>query len=267
MVDLGRHPILGVTVAAVDYEAATDALLVAAAENRAMALTCAAVHGVTLGARDRAYRHRLSTFDMIVPDGQPVRWALRWLHGIRLADRVRGADLLPYVCRRAAERGIPVFLYGSRPETVSLLRDRLTALFPDLVIAGSRPSLFRFATEEERLQIAQEIRASGARLVLVGMGCPRQEIWIYENRDLLPIPLVGIGSAFDTNAGVLGRPPMWMQRRGLEWLWRLAREPRRLWRRYLVLNPLYLLLVAAEKLRIARFDAGVDAPPPPLSVA
>lgn len=267
MIDFGRHTVLGVRVAAVNYEATTEAVLTAAAEGRSMALTCAAVHAIALSATDRACRHRLNTFDLVLPDGQPVRWALRWLHRVRLDDRVRGTDLLPYICERAAERDIPIYLYGSLPETVALLRKRLGALFPKLVIAGARPSLFRSATEQERLQIADEIRASGARLVLVGLGCPRQEIWIYENRDLLSMPLVGIGSAFDTNAGVIEQAPLWMQQRGVEWVWRLRCEPRRLWRRYLFLNPLYLTLLAAEKLRLTRFDEGVAAPPQPLGLA
>ncbi|HUF65662.1 MAG TPA: WecB/TagA/CpsF family glycosyltransferase [Gemmatimonadaceae bacterium] len=267
MIDLGRHTVLGVRIAAVDYEAATEAVLAAAAKRQPMSLTCAAVHAIALSAKDRACRHRLNSFDLIVPDGQPVRWALRWLHRVQLNDRVRGTDLLPHICRGAAERGIPIYLYGSMPETVALLRKRLGEQFPKLRIAGSRPSLFRSATEQERLQIAQEIRSSGARIVFVGLGCPRQEIWIYENRDLLDMPLVGIGSAFDTNAGVIEQAPLWMQERGVEWLWRLRCEPRRLWRRYLFLNPLYLALLAAEKLRLTNFDDRIAAPPQPVRVA
>lgn len=261
MIDRGRHPILGVGINAVDYEAAVSTVISAAKEGRAMTVTCSAVHGVMLGALDPEHRARLNSFDMIVPDGQPVRWALRWRHGVRLSERVRGVDFMLSLCEQAAAEQVSVFLFGNRREILSRLSRELKRRFPALVIAGMRPSAFREVTEEEKRVLADEIRRSGARLVFAGLGCPRQEFWAYENRHLLSMPIVGIGSAFDSNAGALPTPPEWMQRSGLEWLFRLGREPRRLWKRYLLLNPLYLILIGGEILGLYRFDRGSDREP------
>lgn len=261
MIDRGRHPILGVEINAVDYEAAVDAVIGAAGEGRTMIATCSAVHGVMLGALDREHRRRLNTFDMIVPDGHPVRWALEWRHGVKLPDRVRGVDFMLALCERAAEDDVPIFLFGNRREILDRLARQLMQRFPSLLIAGMRPSAFREVTEDEQRAVAEEIRRSGARLVFAGLGCPRQEFWAYENRHLLSMPIVGIGSAFDSNAGALSVPPGWMLRNGLEWLFRLAQEPRRLWKRYLILNPLYLIFIGSEVLGLYRFDRGSDREP------
>lgn len=266
MIDRGRHPILGVGINAVDYEAAVSSVIAAAKEGRAMTVTCSAVHGVMLGALDAEHRARLNSFDLIVPDGQPVRWALRWRHGISLRDRVRGVDFMLALCEGAEAEQVPVFLFGNRRELLDRLAQELKKRFPALRIAGVRPSAFRAVTEEKQRALSDEIRRSGARLVFVGLGCPRQEFWAYENRHLLSMPIVGIGSAFDSNAGALPTPPEWMQRTGLEWLFRFAQEPRRLWKRYLVLNPLYLLFIGSEILGLYRFDRGSDREPVPTRV-
>lgn len=257
---------LGVKVDAIDYEAAVDAVVSAADAGHGMAVTCTAVHGVALAALDPGHRHRLNTFDVIVPDGQPVRWALGWLHGAKLGDRVRGVDFMLRICESCAARDVPIFLYGSRPDVLAKLSANLRRAFPALVISGSKPSMFRTVTDQERIEIAEEIRASGCRLVFVGLGCPRQEYWIFENRDLLPMPLIGIGSAFDAHAGVQSVPPLWMQHAGLEWLWRLVHEPRRLWKRYLLLNPYYLAMIAGQLLKVVRLGPGPRTPPPPTRV-
>ncbi len=267
MIDLGRHPILGIWIDAVDYEAAVTKVIAAAVEGRPMTATCSAVHGVMIGALDPEHRHRLNSFDMIVPDGQPVRWALRWRHGVKLADRVRGVDFMLALCERAAAEGIPIFLYGSRPEILRPLIENLRRRYPRLLIAGSKPSAFRAVSEEEQRARAAEIRDSGARLVFAGLGCPRQETWAFENGPLLQMPIVGIGSAFDSNAGALPAPPEWMQRAGLEWIFRLVREPSRLWKRYLLLNPLYLLFLAGEIAGLAHFGRGSETKPAPQRVA
>lgn len=266
MIDRGRHPILGVNVSAIDYEAAVISVISAARDGRSMTVTCSAVHGVMLGALDAEHRARLNSFDMILPDGQPVRWALRWRYGIRLRDRVRGVDFMLALCERAAAEHVPVFLFGNRREILSRLEKELKKRFPALLVAGSRPSAFREVTEAEQLAVAAEIRRSGAKLVFAGLGCPRQELWAYENRHLLGMPIVGIGSAFDSNAGALPTPPALMQRAGLEWLFRLAHDPKRLWKRYLFLNPLYLLFIGGEVLGLCRFGRGSDREPVPTRV-
>ncbi|TWT90238.1 putative N-acetylmannosaminyltransferase [Pseudobythopirellula maris] len=241
-----KHDVLGVGVDAVDYEAAVGGVIDAARQGRPLSVSALAVHGVMTGVMDREHRWRLNGFDMICPDGQPVRWALNWLHGAGLTDRVYGPNLMLQVCERAAATGVPIFLFGGSEELLATLSDRLTARFPELQIAGVRASKFRTLSDEERDELVQEIRDSGARLAFVGLGCPRQEVFAYEMRDRLSMPLLAVGAAFNFHAGQLDQAPDWMQRRGLEWAYRLGKEPRRLWRRYLLLNPLFASLLLAQ---------------------
>jgi exopolysaccharide biosynthesis WecB/TagA/CpsF family protein len=252
MTDEGKRNVLGVLVDVVDYEAATSRVLDAAHAGRPMALTALAVHGVMTGVTDRAHGARLNSFDLVTPDGQPVRWALNLLHGAGLRDRVYGPTLTLRVLARCAAEGLPVYLYGSTESTLDRLVAALTEQFPDLKIAGRVASKFRTAEPGEDAAIAARIRGSGARVVLVGLGCPRQELFAYAMRPLLDMPLLAVGAAFDYHAGLLRKPPAWMQRYGLEWLWRLALEPRRLWRRYVLLNPAYLTRLGAQQARLWR---------------
>lgn len=261
-----KRAILGVQVSAVEAEAAVDLVIRAAQEGRRLSVSCSAVHSIMEGALDSAHRHRLNALDLVLPDGQPVRWALRWKHGLRLRNRVYGPDFMLAVCARAAKEGIPIFLYGSRREILDPLAFNLSQRHPGLVIAGARPSAFRRLSEGEQLTIASEIADSGAGVVFVGLGCPRQEIWAFENAPLIDRPLIAVGAAFDFHAGFLPQAPAWMQRAGLEWLFRLAQEPRRLWKRYLYLNPLYLLLLTGEVLGVKRFGPGSALTPAPVRV-
>lgn len=252
MIHEGKRNVLGVLVDVVDYDAATEQVLSAAHKHRSFMLTALAVHGVMTGVLDRAHNARLNAFDLVTPDGQPVRWALNLLHRAGLADRVYGPTLTLRVLARCAEEGLPVYLYGSTEDTLARLLPALEKMFPALKVAGVEPSKFRPAQPGEDVEIANRIRASGARLVLVGLGCPRQEVFAYAMRPLLDMPLMAVGAAFDYHAGLLRRPPSWMQRAGLEWLWRLGLEPGRLWRRYMVLNPAYLTRLGGQKLRLWR---------------
>jgi exopolysaccharide biosynthesis WecB/TagA/CpsF family protein len=258
MIAQGKRNVLGVLIDAVDYDAATDQVVTAAHERRPFALTALAVHGVMTGVLDPAHNARLNSFDLVTPDGQPVRWALNLLHGAGLADRVYGPTLTLRVLARCAEEGLPVYLYGSTEDTLSRLIPALERMFPALKIAGVESSKFRPVQPGEDVEIADRIRSSGARLVLVGLGCPRQEVFAYAMRPLLDMPLMAVGAAFDYHAGLLRKPPPWMQRAGLEWLWRLGLEPKRLWRRYVVLNPAYLARLAAQKAKLW----AAPAPPP-----
>lgn len=247
VINRGKHNVLGVLVDAVDYDYAVSRVIDAAEQRRPLALTALAVHGVMTGVDDPAHEARLNSFDLVVPDGQPVRWALNLMYGTDLTDRVYGPDLTGYVLAELARRELPVYLYGSTPETLDVLRSALPAESPGLYIAGSSPSLFRGSHPGEVAEIAERIRATGARCVLIGLGCPRQEVLAHALREHLDLPLLAVGAAFNYHAGQLRRPPPWMQARGLEWLWRLGLEPRRLWRRYLVLNPRYASRLLAQR--------------------
>lgn len=263
MIDRGKYNVLGVRIDAVDYEAAVERVIGAARDRRPYAVSALAVHGVMTGVLDRAHRHRLNRFDLLVPDGQPVRWALNGLHRTRLRERVYGPNLMLRVCERAAALGLPIFLYGSTAEVLTALRANLCARFPELRIAGARASRFRQLTPSERDEVASEVRASGAALTFVALGCPRQEVFAYEMRDPLGMPVLAVGAAFPFHAGTLPQAPQFFQDRGLEWLYRLASEPRRLWRRYLLLNPLYITLLFCQMVRLRTIDP--DRAPPPTS--
>jgi exopolysaccharide biosynthesis WecB/TagA/CpsF family protein len=169
------------------------------------------------------------------------------MYGAGLTDRVYGPELTVRVLREAAAEGLPVYLYGSTQPTLDKLVPALEQMLPALKIAGAEASKFRSATPGEDAEIAERIKVSGARIVLVGLGCPRQEIFTYAMRPLLDMPLLAVGAAFDYHAGLLKNPPAWMQRYALEWLWRFGLEPKRLWKRYVLLNPAYLARLAAQR--------------------
>ena len=254
MIDKGKKNVIGIGVNAVDYEAAVQKITLAAKMRNPLAVSALAVHGVMTGVLDQTHRYRLNHLDLIVPDGQPVRWALNWLHKANLSERVYGPTLMLKVCEEAAKQELPIYLYGSRPEVIAALKEQLCTRFPNLQIAGSQPSRFRQVSHEEKLEIAQEIHASGAAITFVGLGCPRQETWVYEYRNLLPMPLLAVGAAFDFHAGLLPQAPSNMQKHGLEWLYRLIQEPKRLCKRYAYLNPLFVWYLLLQSTNLRHFS-------------
>lgn len=261
MIDRGKWPVLGVNVDAVDYEAAVERIVVAARQKKPFIVTALPVHGIMTGARDPRHRYRLNRFDLLVPDGQPVRWALNLLFHTKLADRVYGPNLMLELCERLAREGLPIFLFGSRSETLEKLRRNLMKRFPALVVSGMRVGEYRRVSDDERAAISEEIKSSGAAVAFVGLGCPRQEIWAYENARDVNMPLICVGAAFDFHAGTVPQAPKRLQAAGLEWAFRLFKEPRRLWRRYVFLNPLYVGMIAAQAAGVANFSPASDAPP------
>ena len=254
MINRGKHNLLGILVDAVDYEAAVDRVMGAARERRGAAVSALAVHGVMTGALDPIHRYRLNRFDLIVPDGQPVRWGLNLMYSTGLEDRVYGPELTLRVCQRAAEEQVPVFFYGSTQPVLDRMQSNLRKRFPTLQIAGMEASKFRQLTESEAMDLSTRIRQSGAAIVFAGLGCPRQETWAYEFRDLVSMPILAVGAAFPFIAGELRQAPQRLQRIGMEWFFRLCMEPKRLWRRYALLSPAYVALVVMQCARIRTFD-------------
>lgn len=257
-----RGNVLGVMVSTIDLPAAVNMVMDAARQGQPLGLSALAVHGIMEAVSDPTFQYRLNDLELVVADGQPVRWALHWLHGVGPSDKVPGPDLMYSVCERAASEGLGVFLYGSTPETLASLRERLESAFPSLRVSGVKSSRFRPATEADRERDLETIRDSGAAVVFVGLGCPRQEIWTFENRLDLSIPVMAVGAAFDYHAGLLRRSPRWMQRAGLEWLYRLLQEPRRLATRYLKLNPAFLAFLTLQKIGLRRFPEETAVRPP-----
>jgi N-acetylglucosaminyldiphosphoundecaprenol N-acetyl-beta-D-mannosaminyltransferase len=262
----GKRNVLGVLVDIVDYEAAVDRILAAARDRTPLAATALAVHGVMTGVQDPVQRRRLNELDLVTPDGQAVRWGLNLLHRARLRDRVCGPDLTRKLLARAATDGVPVFFYGSTPDVLDKLVTGTQARNPGLQVAGVSPSRFATVDETGLAEIAATVKNSGARLMFAGLGCPRQETFARAIRDHLDVPVLAVGAAFDFEAGTQREGPDWVQRIGLHWLWRLLAEPRRLWRRYLLLNPAYLTLLAAQRLRLWRPSTDGRPADPPVQI-
>ena len=246
MIDHGKKSVVGVMVDAVDYEAALARIMDAAHKRTPYIVSALAVHGVMTGVQDDAHKFRLNAFDLIVPDGQPVRWALNRLHRAGLADRVYGPELTLRTLERAAEENCSVYFYGSTAAVLDKLVTRVKHMYPKIQVAGFEPSRFRPLDAAEKFALAERINQSRAAIVFVGLGCPRQEVFAFEMKPLLPMPILAVGAAFPFIAEELPQAPAFMQRNGLEWLFRLSQEPRRLYRRYLLLNPYYLFLLAGQ---------------------
>lgn len=235
-----RHNMFGVQVSPTTYDEAVDVILAAAQQRRPAAVSLHAAHAVVTASDDPVLLEKVNRFQMIAPDGQPVRWALNWLHGAKLKDRVYGPELTLRLCEAAAAQGVPIFLYGSSPEVIIALSHNLVKRYPGLIIAGAEAPPFRALTPEEDADMVARINASGAGLVFIGLGCPKQDHFAADHMDCIQAVQVCVGAAFDFHAGNKRTAPDWMQRRGLEWLFRLWQEPRRLWKRYLVTNTLFL---------------------------
>ena len=254
MIDHGKRNVLGIMVDAVDYEAAAEKILAAARRRRSFAASALAVHGVMTGVQDPEQGYRLNHLDLVTADGQPVRWALNILHRTALVDRVYGPALMTKLCEAAERERLQIYLYGSEAGVLDRLRASLTARFPSLVIAGAEPSKFQRTTGEEKEATARRIRESGARLAFIGLGCPRQEVFAYEYRDLLDMPLVAVGAAFEYHAGIKREPHPAFQRLGLQWLHRLLQEPGRLWKRYTITSARYVWLILLQATRMRRTE-------------
>lgn len=203
------------------------------------------VHSVVTARDHTDFAQVIEGADMATPDGAPVAWMLRKL-GHRQQQRINGPDLMLKYCQHAAVQGESIFLYGAMPETLSILQQRLLADYPGLSIAGSYSPPFRALSEEEDQAIVTQINQSGAGTVWVSLGCPKQELWMAAHRGKINAVMIGVGAAFDYHAGTIRRAPVWMQRNGLEWLYRLCSEPRRLWKRYFVTNTAFILYACKQ---------------------
>lgn len=237
--------ILGVRVDPTSYSAAT-AQIVAWSTNHESRYVCVAnVHMIMEAYDSPGFTEIVNTADLVTPDGMPLVWALRHL-GHPHQERVYGPELTLRLADAAAQQGIPVGFYGGAPETLRRLKDAFTGRFPSLKIAYSFSPPFHPLTPEEDQEVIREIAASGARILFVGLGCPKQEWWMARHKGRIPAVMVGVGAAFDYYAGTKRQAPAAMQRLGLEWLFRLSQEPGRLWRRYLYHNPRFVGLVLAQ---------------------
>ncbi|MGD0800060.1 MAG: WecB/TagA/CpsF family glycosyltransferase [Terracidiphilus sp.] len=232
--------ILGVNVAASSCDEVVQLSLRWAGERQSRALFFASVHMIMEAVDDPAYRSRLNAADMVFPDGVPLVWALRALRE-RGAERVCGPDSTAALLAAAETNSIPIGFYGGSPAVLEALLGAARLRHPNLIVAFQESPPFRALTPEEDRAVVDRINASGARLLFVGLGCPKQENWIIEHMGRVPAVMFAIGAAFDFIAGSKRRAPRWMQRSGLEWVFRFVTEPRRLALRYLKHNPRFIL--------------------------
>ncbi|MDA0171508.1 WecB/TagA/CpsF family glycosyltransferase [Solirubrobacter taibaiensis] len=242
--------LLGVPLALTDYEHTLDWIDAAVASRSREYICVAAVHTVMACQEDESLRAAVLAASFTVPDGQPLVWALRAL-GHDLGDRVYGPSLMDLACARAAKSGQRMYLYGGRNQgALAQLTRTLRLRHPGLKIVGGYAPPFRPLTDAEEEHVAQDIDRSGADVVWVGIGVPKQEKWMARMRPRLQAPvLIGVGAAFDFHAGLVPQAPPRMQRWGLEWLFRFVQEPRRLWKRYARYNPLFVFGFTRQYLR------------------
>jgi N-acetylglucosaminyldiphosphoundecaprenol N-acetyl-beta-D-mannosaminyltransferase len=243
--------ILGMRVDATSYEHAAREILGWARQGGSRYVCVATVNNVIEALDDPAYGAVMEAADLVTPDGMPLVWGLRLL-GVAAATRVYGPDLTPAVCRLAAEQGVPVGFYGGTEDVLAALTAELTRRFPGLQIAYRSSPPFRPLTADEERRTVEELDLSGVRILFVGLGAPKQERWMAAHKDQVQAVMLGVGAAFDFLAGRKRQAPRLLQRLGLEWLYRLVHEPRRLWRRYLQRNPRFVVLFAVQLVRHRR---------------
>ena len=243
--------VLNVIVNETNYADATGLIGSWAKAKESRAVYATGAHGVIEAYDILEFRQILNRADLITPDGMPLVWLLR-LKGVRDQQRVYGPTLMLHVLEMAEKETIPVGLYGGESSTLKLLVDRMKAIFPKLQVDYAFSPPFHPLSKAEVEQIRSEIIQSGVRILFVGLGCPRQERWIDAQRGLIPAVMIGIGAAFDFHAGKKPQAPIWLQKIGLEWLFRLLSEPRRLWKRYFSIVPRFIVYAVADLLGLLK---------------
>ena len=246
--------VVSIEVDAVTLSSARDRIVEWAQRRKSRYVCVANVHMVMEAFDSESYRTVVNSSDLVVPDGRPLIWLMR-AFGLSSQTQVRGATLMSALCAEASKKGVEVGLFGGSEDISSQLRDRLEANFSGINISYQYSPPFRDLSRDEKKKILSDIRHSGTQLLFVALGCPKQEKWMFENRDQLAVVMVGVGAAFNIHAGAITECPGWLQAAGLEWAFRLGMEPRRLWKRYFKHNPRFVILSLFQILRLknARF--------------
>lgn len=232
--------VLQTPIDVIDWPSALDRIEQWAALRESRYVCACNSHSAVTATQDARFRDALAQADMALPDGAPVAWMMRRL-GHRQQQRISGPDLMLRSCERAAASGTRIYLLGSRPDTSAALQRRLALLFPALHIAGASSPPFRPLSSAEDQALVTQVNESGAGIVFVSLGCPKQEQWMAEHRGRVHAVMIGVGAAFSFHSGIVERAPAWMQRNALEWLHRLGTEPIRLWKRYLTTNSKFVV--------------------------
>jgi N-acetylglucosaminyldiphosphoundecaprenol N-acetyl-beta-D-mannosaminyltransferase len=242
---LPTQNVIGFPISSLPFHAQIELIMHWAHLRVSKAVCVSNVHMLIEGHWDANFARVLAEADLLTPDGMPLVWVMSWLSG-RTQERVAGMDILIALCTKAQKEGIKIFFLGSTPYILQCMQNRLKIEFPDLKIAGMESLPFRALTQAEDEAIIKQINQSEVGIVLVSLGCPKQEKWIYKHKDKVQATMIGLGGAFPVYAGVKKWAPKWVQIAGLEWCYRLIQEPSRLWKRYATTIPPFLWLVAKQ---------------------
>lgn len=245
---LKKVSVVNAPVTASPFDEQIKVILEWAGKHLSKVVCVANVHMVTEAYLNHDFSKILKSADLVTPDGMPLVWMMKLL-GVRNQDRVAGLDILQAICKAAPSTNISLFFVGSETPILDQMRVRLNQEFPNLQIAGMEPLPFRPLTPAEDEALIQKINASGAGVVLVSLGCPKQERWMAEHKDKINAVMIGLGGAFPVYAGICKRAPRWVREMGMEWFYRLIQEPRRLWKRYSTTIPLFLWLATKQLIK------------------
>jgi N-acetylglucosaminyldiphosphoundecaprenol N-acetyl-beta-D-mannosaminyltransferase len=243
--------ILGSRVDHINYDELIQRVMDWAQDERSHYVCAATAHMIMEAYDSDEFRQILNSADLITPDGMPLVWLLRWLGG-KEQEQVCGPQFTTVICEAAAQNQIPIGFYGGSPETLRDMVSNLKKNFPDLNIVYVYSPPYRPLTPAEDAAISREIQNSGAKILFVGLGCPKQERWMAGHKNRFDAVMLGVGAAFDFHAGRLKRAPRWIRKLGFEWVFRLMMEPRRLWKRYLKHHPRFMALVTMQLLGLYR---------------
>lgn len=236
-------------ISALPFDRQIDVMVDWAKQKVSKFVCVANVHMLMEAHWNKDFQAVLEKADLVTPDGMPLVWLLR-VFGFKDQDRVAGLDILLALCKRAELEGQSVLFVGSTEETLSRIRCRLLSDFPNLKLAGMIAPPFRDLTFDEDKHLVHNINRSGATIVFVAFGCPKQESWMAQHRDRIDAVMVGLGAAFPLYAGNHQRAPLWVREHGLEWIYRLIQEPGRLWKRYITTIPPFLWLASKQIIQL-----------------
>lgn len=248
MSELKSRSILGCPIHGTSYSDAVERIVQWSQTTLSCYIIPANVHVIMTAYWDKSYQQIVKNSQLVTPDGMPLVWGLRGL-GLKKQTRVYGPDLMIALCERAEKEKIPLYFYGSTENTLQQLITNLKKQFPTLNIVGHYSPPFRQLTALEMSEDVDRINQTGAKIVFIGLGCPKQEQWMAQQRGKIQAVMLGVGAAFRFHSGEISQAPRWVMQWGLEWLYRLVTEPQRLWKRYLINNPVFIILFTLQLLR------------------
>lgn len=235
------------------YQSFIDNLLIYSKLQTSSYICVANVHMLIEGYQDSDFQHVINQADISTPDGMPLAKAIKWLYRMD-QERVAGMDLMPDLMNVCEEQKLSIYLYGSTDEVLSKIVDRAKIEFPNLDICGMYSPPFKYLNDIEKKEIVKQINTSNPNFVFVALGCPKQEKWMAEHQGKINSCMIGLGGAFEVYAELKNRAPFWMQKASLEWLYRFMQDPKRLWKRYLYTNSLFVILFLKQFLLIKIFS-------------